>query len=344
MARGGSLIAEAREAQVRAVTWLLRHLDDSGTPADSELRTGWSRLGWSLAIAGEHAAAGAAVDWAARHRIGADGNYLPGYQQGQGYISQYANYWLGTFVVSACLAGRQEVAMRSMDYLRRQQDPVTGGLPVRSGLGNHPLGLCDVLSTAQVGLAALHTGQFEVADLAYRWLGTLMDLQNPQGSVFCMIRRGDALWSEPETAMAWSTLVDFSKSRQAFYGPGMAAVFLAPYAHLRGRPEATALARQFLRYNVEGMTDQFDDLESVQACKFGWAVGVMYQADHDGGWDAWLAKMARWFIDRQSPEGSWGPSRFADADPSIADRMVKTSEHLMELAALSAALGAMQVA
>jgi hypothetical protein len=52
--------------------------------------------------------------------------------------------------------------------------------------------------------------------------------------------------------------------------------------------------------------------------------------------------MAQWFMDRQAPEGWWGPSRFADADPSYADRLVKTSEHAMELSVLIAAMGAEQ--
>lgn len=337
-------VGEAMASRDLARTWLLNHIGSDGQPADSETRTGWSRLGWALAVAGEPAAAGAVVEWAARNRIGADGNYLPGYMGQQGYISQYANYWLGTFVISAWMAGRGDIALRSMAYLRGQQDSRTGGLPTRLDAGNHPAGICDLLSTAQTGLSALHTGLMDVADGVYGWIEGLLNLQTPGNLTFNMIRQGDSLWQDPDPAFAWSTIVPFSKPRQAFYGPGMAAVFLAPYAHMRGRPEAITLARQFLQYNLDGTPEQFSDVESVQACKFGWAVGVMHQADRDGGWDKWLEPMARWFVDRQSPEGWWGPSRFADPDPSVADRLVKTSEHLMELSTLIAGLGKEQAA
>lgn len=327
------LAAKALTARDRSVNWLLNHIDSDGRPADAETRTGWSRLGWALAVAGQPAAASAVVDWAAKNRIGENGDYLPGYMQGQSYISQYANYWLGTFVVSAWMVGNYDVALRSMNYLSSQQDPVHGGLPTRLDSGNHPAGVCDVLSTAQVGLSALITGQLHVADKVYAWLDGLLQAQ-PSGLTFHMFRQGSNVWRDPDPAFAWAAIVPFDQPRQAFYGPGMAAVFLAQYAHVRQRPEAIKLARGFLRYNLDGTPEQFCDVESVQACKFGWAVGVMHQADQDGGWANWLAPMTQWFIDRQARDGWWGPSRFADANPTYADRMVKTSEHLMEITTL----------
>jgi hypothetical protein len=330
-------ITEANTARNRARDWLLDHLDSNGRPADSDERTGWSRIGWALTLVGEQAAGAAVVDWAARNRIGSDGNYLPGFMQGQGYISQYSNYWLGTFVISAWLTGRPEIAMRSMRYLASQQT-ATGGLPTRSDLGDHPAGICDLLSTAQVGLSALITGQTDIADQVYAWLKRLMALQPSGGLTFTMICQDKQLWKQPDPAFLWSTEIHFDQPRQAFYGPGMAAVFLAPYAHANGRPEAIELARRFLHYNLLGCVEQFTDLASVQACKFGWAVGVMRGADSVGPWREWVSPMVRWFLDRQSPEGSWGPSTFADPQPSIADRQVKTSEHLMELTALISVL------
>jgi len=342
MFQPSSEIRAARAARERAVNWLLNHIDSDGKPADADARTGWSRLGWCFAVAGEQSAAGAVVEWAARNRIAENGGYAPGFMEGQGYISQYANYWLGTFVISAWMAGRFDVALRSMSYLRGQQDPVLGGLPVRSAAGNHPEGIADILSTAQTGLSALVTGQLDVADKVYDWLSGLMAGQAKTGLTFHMIRKGREIWTNPSADLAWSAIVPFDKPRQAFYGPGMAAVFLAPYAHMRQRPEALTLARTFLRYNMEGAEEQFTDAESVQACKFGWAAGIMHQAEPDGGWLPWVHRMTQWFLDRQAPEGWWGPSRFADSDPTIADRMVKTSEHAMELTVLLAALGSEQ--
>ncbi|BBF72022.1 hypothetical protein SBA_ch2_5550 [Sphingomonas bisphenolicum] len=333
------LTRTALVARDRSVDWLLKHIESDGRPADCDTRTGWSRLGWSLAVAGEPAAASAVVSWAAKHRIGENGDYLPGFMEGQSYISQYANYWLGTFVVSAWMAGSFDIALRSMDYLASQQDPVYGGLPTRLDSGNHPAGICDVLSTAQVGLSALITGQLDVADKVYRWLEGLLAAQPSDGN-FYMFRQGEDVWRTPDPAFAWAAIVPFNQPRQAFYGPGMAAVFLARYAHIRHRLEAIELARGFLAYNVNGTQEQFTDIESVQACKFGWAVGVMHQADPEGGWGKWLAPMMQWFIDRQAPEGWWGPSRFADPNPTFADRLVKTSEHLMEITALISALNA----
>ncbi len=335
------MLERAQVSRDRAIAWMVDHIGSDGTPADAGTRTSWSRLGWSLAVAGEQGAAGAVVDWAVRHRLTPEGDYLPGFMAGQSYISNHSSYWLGTFVISAWMAGRCDVAMRSMDVLRSRQDAATGGLFLRSDAGNYPGGVTDLLSTAQVGLSALVTGQMDVADRVFDWLHGLMALQ-PKGLQFHMYRKGEGVWTAPDPAFAWTARVHFDQPRQAYYGPGMAAVFLAPYATMRGRPEAMELARLYLRYNVEGTDAQFSDTESVQACKFGWAVGAMHQADPASGWAPWVPRMAQWFMDRQAPEGWWGPSRFADADPSYADRLVKTSEHAMELSVLIAAMGAEQ--
>jgi hypothetical protein len=296
------------------------------------------RLGWGLAVAGRYDVASRAVAWLSHNRITPEGCATPGYTNGQGYIATYPHYWLGTFVISAWMTGQVGFAMRSMAFLKSKQDPVTGGLPMTRDDDGRPQ-VCDMLSTAQVGLSALVVGEHDVAHLAARWVRRLAEQDARKSLIFHACMRGDALWTEPDSAAAWTAINDFSKPRQAFFPPGMGAVFLARYAQRYHCEASLQAARRLMAFNMLGHEGQFDDLESVQACKFGWAVAELYHADPEGDWAGWVERMTEWFLVRQDAEGWWGPSKFADPDPSIADRMVKTSEHLMELTALSTALG-----
>lgn len=328
----------ARDACFRATNWLLDRVASDGTPADSGERNGWSRLGWGLVAAGKPDAAAAVVSWAGANRITPDGGFAPGRLSGQGYIASYPHYWLGTYVISAWLAGRVDLAMRSMAYLRLRQDPATGGLPIAIDASGATV--CDMLSTAQVGLSAVVTGDRETADGCARWVRVLAEQSAEDSMVFHSCRIGGSSWTQPDTPYAWAAITDFSQVRQAYYTPGMGAVFLARYAGRYGCSASLAAARRLLEFNIRGNPAQFDDVESVQACKFGWAVGEMALVDPDGDWLPWVRRMIGWFLDRQAPGGWWGPSKFADATPSTADRLVKTSEHLMELSVCMAALGA----
>jgi hypothetical protein len=333
------LLERIANARASALTWLVDHVESDGRPIDCEERTGWPRLGWGLVVGGRSDIAAKTVAWLCHNRIAPEGGFQSGRMNGQGYISSYPNYWLGTFAMSAWFAGLSRQAMNTMDFLTSQQDQETGGLPM-AGSRSAAQPVCDVLSTAQVGLAALVLGEHQVAHRAAMWVRRLAEQDASKSLVFHACMQGNGLWTQPDTIHAWASINDFSEPRQAFYPPAMGAVFLARHAARFDCVESLASARRLLAFNILGTAAQFEDIESVQACKFGWAVAEMHHADPGGDWMSWVVRMSEWFLDRQDPEGWWGPSKFADPAPSVADRMIKTAEHLMELTALSTALGA----
>ncbi|MFV0644017.1 MAG: hypothetical protein ACK5NN_05875 [Sphingomonadaceae bacterium] len=341
-----ALLQTINAARQNAAQWLLDHIGSDGVPEDSADKTGWPRVGWGLSVAGHVDVAARIVEWAARNRIEKSGAFRPGYANGQGYISSTANYWLGTYVISAWMTGHLSVARQSLAFLKSQQDTATGGILMVASDGNAPPSdgvVCEMLSTAQVGLSALVAGDHELAHGCARWVRSMARQDARESLLFhgCMI--GNELWVPPAGTPAWSLIVDFSKPREAYFPPAMGAVFLARYSARYNCAESLDAARRLLQFSRLGNPAQFDDVESVQACKYGWAVGEMYFADREGNWLEQVMQMAGWFLDRQTPEGWWGPSEFADPAPGIADRMIKTSEHLMELSVLASALGAEQV-
>jgi hypothetical protein len=154
------------------------------------------------------------------------------------------------------------------------------------------------------------------------------------------MRTAEGLVTDVPTDLAWVGSVDFGKSRQAYFYPGIGAAFLAHGIEREGDETALAAGHRYLHANFQGSADQFDDLASVQACKFGWGLALMQIADPAADYSAALVRMADWFIARQGADGSWGPSSFVSPEPSRVELMTKTAEHAMEVTALLAAMAA----
>jgi len=341
-----TLMDEVQTSRQKGVTWLLSHIAADGEPTGARRRNGWGRVPWALAVCGESAAGAAVVDWALRHRLLSAGGASFAPPLGVGRFPAYA---VAHFAIGAWLLERFDAARQTMDLLRRMQDPATGGLPIALPEPGVPAGqapICDLLSTAQAGLAAVITGQQDLAQGCLHWVRELLRQQPPDAhSRLHTFRRGPELLVDPEPALRWLAVTDFTQPRQSYYTPGMAAVFLAAHARRSGDAGALADARAWLRFNIEGTPAQFDDAGSVQVCKFGWGVAAMLAAEDPAeiaGTSEWLphvSRMARWFMDHQGDDGSWVPSNFLAPQPDDVDRLVKTAEHLMELNALYAALG-----
>jgi hypothetical protein len=334
-----TLAGQVRASRDAGVRWLLEHIAASGEPVGADERNGWSRVPWALAVAGESAVAARVVAWAERGQLTADGNFAAGPAFGEG---RFGAYPLAHFAIGAWLTERIDVAIRTMNALRRWQDPATGGLPIAPPQTDAS-DIHDLLSTAQTGLAAVVTGQDDIADLAWRWVADLAAQQpDDAGSCFYTFRKGATLLTDPDKPLEWLAVTDFAKPRQTYYTAGMAAVFLAAYAGRRGTSEPIELARRLLRFNVEGCAEQCDDPDSVQVCKFGWGAAAMLAADPDGDWLPHVARMGEWFIRQQAVDGSWSVSRFMQPNPSDIDKLVKTAEHVMEVDAIYKALGTAQ--
>jgi hypothetical protein len=330
----GEALQRFRAARDRGVAWLLDHIADDGRPVGAEAQNGWGRVPWALAVSGESAAGSAVIAWAEREAL--DGGRFRGGPYGG--ADRFGAYPLAHFAIGAWLLERYDVALRCMATIRMAQDPATGGIPVDPP-GGAMASRHDLLSTAQAGVAALVTGQDDIVDGVHAWIVELVRQQPALPDRFHTVRDGAALLLEPEPDFAWVSITDFTRPRQSFYTPGMAAVFLAGYAMRRGDPAALALGHELLALNINGTAAQFDDLESVQACKFGWGAAAMQMADPSADYRDQLLRMGDWFIARQSEDGAWAPSRFAAPQPSDVQKLVKTAEHVMEVNAIISALG-----
>ncbi len=338
--RGADLIASIsriRASRDRGVRWILDRISSAGEPVGASERNGWARVPWALAVSGEAAAAGQVVAWAERTQLAADGSFAPGAALGAG---RFLAYPLAHFAIGAWLTERFDTATAAMGALRRLQDPATGGLPIAPP-EDRSTDIHDLLSTAQVGQAAVITGQDDIAEGVYRWITDLLELQPAgAGKRFYTFRQGKHLLEEPSKNLEWLAITDFERPRQTYYTPGMAAVFLSAYGQRFGLKQPLNVASDLLARNISGTSEQFDDLGSVQLCKFGWGAAALAAVDISRDWTPHLLRMVDWFEARQAADGSWAPSIFLQPAPSDIDRLIKTAEHVMEVNAILGALGA----
>jgi hypothetical protein len=324
------LTSRMRDSRARATRWLLDHVDDDGTPVGAADRNGWARVPWALAMVGEREAGAAVLSWAERNALDDEFDFREGPARPE-FVPVYP---LAHLAYGAWLLERYDTALGIMGRLRKYQNPETGGAtpgPPSPGAKQ------DVICTAQLGVTALVMGQHDVAEGVFEWLSRLFEAQ-PELPERLYLAWDDGLVTDIAPDAAFMSVVDFTKEKQAYFNPGMAAVFLAGYAMQNADDRALELGRRFLQLNIDGTPRQFDDLDSVQICKFGWGAAAMLQVERTNTYLDDVVRMAEWFIERQAEDGTWAPSTFMAPEPDDVDKLVKTAEHLMELTVISTAL------
>ena len=332
-------VGRARNA---GVAWILGHLQPNGEPLEGyEGDQYWPyyRLPWALAAAGERVAAAGALSWIERNALTASGDLRPGPAQGV-FTGYWSSYPLAVIATGAWHLERYDTALAIIRKLRAlpAQDPHTGGAyterpEVRT------TGRQELVPTAGLGLAALTTGQLDIAQKAFSWIRNLYEAQPDLPRRLYTAWGADGLMTDVEDELEYQLITRFDVGRQASYNPGIAAAFLGRYFMQTGETKARDLGSRFLRLNVEGTLDQFDHSESKQICKFGWGSAVMLEADPEGDHRGHVVRMAQWFVDSQLDDGHWENSPWLIPRPTLGDGLDVTCEFVSHLNYILAALG-----
>ena len=326
-----------RDARLRAVAWLSDHIDDDGTPAGADVGNAWWRAPWALAVGGAPDVAAALLGWAERTALTDEGDLRGGPFGGDDPGSPV--YFLSPLAIAAWLLARYDTAALVNSRLDAFRDPDSGGAYQHRDFAADPQQ--DLLKTGQLGISALVTGRGDQADGVRRWMARQYEAQTELPRRLYTSWRGAGPVTDLEDgAERFMYLVDYQESRQAYFHSGIAGAFLAGYARQNADAEALELAKAYLSLNTGGTDAQFDDVDSVQICKFGWGAAALHAADPSAGYLSWTVRMGEWFVRRQRPDGAWAPSTFMAADPGVLDLFWKTAEHLMELTYIETALRA----
>jgi hypothetical protein len=192
-------------------------------------------------------------------------------------------------------------------------------------------------------MTGLTTGHTELAHGAYRWMKSLFEMQPELPHRLFSATAGSQLLTDPEndSELEWQIITDFTKPRQAFYNPGIAAAFLGRYYMTTGEPDALRLAESYIALTTRGTSAQFDYTDSVQVCKFAWGAAVLLDATGDEAYLQHLWRMAPWFVAAQNEDGSWDNSPFLmDRGGDHASiRTEVTAEFIQHLVSILSAIG-----
>jgi hypothetical protein len=318
----GALVDGLRQVRDRGVGWLLAHVDEAGKPAAADIRNGYYRMPWVLAVAGEREKAARVMSWIERNALTAGGDLGEGVPR-EAFTSRWATYPHSLLAQGAWALERYDTALALMQTMRSCfQDPDTGGAfmerpEVRTGRQF-------IFPTAQLGLAALTTGQQDMAAKAFAWFDRPAVLYASWGPAGLRLHPDQEGQDDH-----FISKVEFRKPRQAFYNPGIGAAFLSRYYMVTRNERAREIARGLLQLSANGTPDQYNYWESMQICKFGWGSAVAADIDPAGPHRGQVLRMAQWYIDSQRPDGSWVPSGFLVPDPNDSHAMEKTAEHTL---------------
>lgn len=336
----GSLLSRVLAAIEMGRRWITTRIGEDGNPGAEHCH--YYRVPWALALAGDRHEASAVLSWVEREALDDHGD-LRSVARG-GFETNWSSYPLANLASGAWHLERYDLAHLLADRLRaRYQDPDTGG-----AYAAHPDSRAgrrqDLFPTAQLGMTGLTTGHTDIAHGAYEWISSLFKAQPELPTRLYTATEGSRLITDTraDEELAWQVVTDFTKPRQAFYNPGIAAAFLGRYYMATGNEQALQLARDYLELTIHGTEAQFDHGDSVQVCKFAWGASVLLEATDDPAYLAHVRYMGQWFVDAQNPDGSWDNSPFLmDRGEHLESiRIEITAEFVQHLTSIVNAIGA----
>jgi hypothetical protein len=327
-------LARSRE---EGITWLISRIGEDGEPAGAATLNQYYRLPWALVLAGRAQEASSVLSWMERNALSGSGDLLPGAAQ-QPWTAGLATYPLSQMALGAWHLERYDTALSIMRTLKSDfQHPETGGAfaerPEHRATGRQ-----DLISTAQLGLAALMTGRRDIADPAYGWMVATFEAQPDLPHRLYTAWDEGGLITEFDPELAFDRVTDFREPRQQFFNPGIGAAFLARYYKQTGEAKALDIARALLALSEGGSAAQFDYTDTVQIGKYAWGLAAVLDVDPDERYVRGLLKMADWFVDSQCEDGRWNPSAFIVPSPGDVDGLWKTAEHIMIMTMMLSAL------
>ena len=343
---GPTTAGEARdrleEVRGRAVRWLLDRIGPGGEPAFAAEHNGYYRLPWALALAGERGAAAEVLGWIEREALTAGGDLREGTPRAA-WTSMAATYPLTIIAHGAWTLERYDTARAVWEALDQLWDRETGGAfwerpEVRA------MGLQLLFPTAQLGMTALHTGRFDVADAVYGWFTTLLAAQPELPRRFFVSRDPRGLVTDVPAEDAYNLVVDFAQPRQAFHNPGIGAAFLAKYGAATGRTDVVRTARELLRLHDDATEEQYRFTESTGVCKLGLGAAAVYDTAPDRGLFDHLLRMTAWYADSQDAAGWWAQRTRLRPEPKEFHILEKTAEHVVWVSMMITALAGKETA
>jgi len=318
------LLDQMHTAAMRGVAWILAQQRADGAFCDPDAGVGaYYKVPSTLAVAGEWRAAQRLLQWVAEHHLTAAGDFRAAERKAQEPIHEswpaYANAWL---IQGAQRVGRWDIARQGMAFLQTLQLP-SGGYYALDG----DTQFLEPVGTSWGGLSALMTGHLAAAQQAGDCLVRLVAQQpDPQRFYFRMDTAGDLITAVPAGA-ALNTFVDAGQTKQIYYNPGIALIFLSHLYQATADERYLAAARTILAFTQRCAADVH---RFPPSGKLGLGCALYHALTGDRTALQGAINVAEYLIETQGADGAW---RLPNEEPYASLKNRESFDVLLDITA-----------
>lgn len=304
---------DMHRAARQGVDWILAQQHENGAFCDPDDGIGsYYKIPRTLAIAGELRAARRLLQWVADNHISDTGDFRAPERKAHEPIHEtwpvYANAWL---ILGAQSVGRWDMARKGMSYLS-SLETMPGGYYTLDG-GTKYL---EPVALSWGGFAALVTGDHAASVGAGNLLANLIEAQPDPSRFYYRMDVAGTLITDVPPGRDLDYLVDANKSKQIYYNPGIALIFLCHLYRATGTLRYLDAANTILRFTERCA----DDIHRFPPSgKLGLGCALLYDLTRDPIAKQAVRNVGAYLIETQTPNGYW---RLPDEEPysSLANR------------------------
>ncbi|MBI2299026.1 MAG: hypothetical protein HYU66_08810 [Armatimonadetes bacterium] len=300
----------------RGVAWLLAQQQEDGSIGSPDLHADvYHKAGYAFGITGHPDAAYRLYDWIVRHDLQPDGalrHHDPG-------LALYKTNWT---LQGALRMARFDLAKPVMRYVLTRQAPC-GGFFQNATEERFIEPVC----TAWAGVSAIYNGERDAAAAVVGCFASMLEQQPDADRFYYRMTPSGELITEGELAAC----LEAAKTRQAYYCPGIALLFLVRQHLATGDPAVLALAQRLFDATLRLGEDGY---RYVTAAKGGVAAAILQAVTGDARALAAATSLGDYLAAEQTDEGWWANPY----DQGLITRLDHTAEFICFLSETAANL------
>ena len=301
---------EFKIARDLGANWLEAQIKNDGIIGDSIAGiTSYYKVPAALQVCGKTQQANKMIDWIRNFGLKTDGDFDPRPQgELKNYWYTYYNSWV---VVGAQRLGQFDIAQKGMDFIKKFWDKESGGFffYVEKRDQNK---YQDLWVVAGNGIAAIYTGELEIAESVGKWMQTLMDLQPEYPKkLYSVFNKSEGLITEFNEDDIRFVMSANAERDQYFFHPGIATGFLCRLYLYTDEKKWLQLAKKYMLI-AENSSDYL--WNTLRAGKVAWGNALLYRITKEKKYYEMSIRAGKNIISQQTKSGYWGMEEMSRID------------------------------
>ena len=287
------------ESARRGAGWIVERQRSDGSFFDVEAGIGgYYKVPYALGVSGFVPEAIRLLRWVKAHNFTSEGDFrAPSRKATLAVHDNWPAYGNGWLIQGAHRLAQFDLSCRGAKFLLRHQVPCGGFHALENG---QPFVEC--VGTSWAGLAQLTVGNHEVATAAAGCLERMVSGQpRTDRFYFRMTPHGELITDVPE-GEALSHYVDCTRSKQIYFHPGIAMIFLCRYHLATGEASAVTAAETIFDFTRRCQDDVYCFPPSG---KLGLGCALLAAITNNSDAHQAAGTVADYLVETQTADGSW---------------------------------------